>query len=225
MIKFICIGSLTIALVSILFFLLNIRYGKIRICKLEKIALLIYTLLLAFLWMILLNSSIYLFKPTKLKIIIFEIFAIIIIFILSSIFKKLKFKYIYGDKEYNIDIITAIEILVLKIYPILERVNSFIFRTLKNLISLIPIIIIELLFIYCFSIFKSIDDKEWEIFELILTTIIITAYVNVYNSERERRNKLKWQYKYSYFVENNMYDYIEKIMLIIGLTNEKNVKL
>lgn len=80
-----------------------------------------------------------------------------------------------------------IEIFVLKIYPTFKRIMRAFFRISKELILLIPVITIEMFFIYCFSFFIPIKDKEWDIFELILTTVIITAYINIYNSERERR--------------------------------------
>lgn len=225
MIKFICIEILATTLVSLICFYINTRNKKMKKCKLEKFSLLIYSMTLGLLWMILLNTSIYFFTYTRLKFIVFGLFALILLFILNEILKRIKLKYLYRNKEYNINIIILIEIVVLKIYPTFKRIKRAFFRMLKELISLIPVIIIEMLFIYCFSFFTSIEDKEWDIFELILTTIIITAYINIYNSERERRNKLKWQYKYCYFVENNMYDYIEKIMILIGMTKEEKYKI
>ncbi len=225
MIKFICIEILTIVLVSIICFYINIKDKKIKKCKLEKLSLLIYSLVLGVLWIILLNTSIYFFKYNKMKFIVFGVLGLILLFILNEILKRIKLRYLYRNKEYNINIIIVIEILVLKIYPTFKRIKRAFFRISKELISLIPVIIIEMLFIYCFSLFTSIEDKEWDIFELVLTTIIITAYINIYNSERERRNKLKWQYKYCYFVENNMYDYIEKIMILVGITKEEKYKI
>ena len=224
MIRFICIEILTSVLVSRIYFYVNIKNEKTKKCKLEKFSFLIYSMILGLLWIILLNISIYFSKYTKLKFIVFGVSGLILLLILKEILKRIKFKYSYRDKEYKINIIIMIEILALKIYPIFKRIKRAFFRMLKELITLIPVIVIEILFVYFFSFFSSIEDKEWDIFELILTTIIITAYINIYNSERERRNKLKWQYKYCYFVESNMYDYIEKIMILIGITKEEKYK-
>lgn len=225
MIKFICIEILASVLVSLIYFYVNIKDKKTKKCKLEKFSLLIYSMTLGLLWIILLNISIYFSKYTKLKFIVFRVSGLILLLILNEILKKIKFKYSYRDKEYKINIIIMIEILTLKIYPIFKRIKRAFFRMSKELITLIPVIVIEMLFVYFFSFFSSVEDKEWDIFELILTTIIITAYINIYNSERERRNKLKWQYKYCYFVESNMYDYIEKIMILIGITKEEKYKI
>lgn len=101
MIKFICIEILTIALVSLICFYVNIKDKKIEKCKLEKFSLLIYSLVLGLLWIILLNTSIYFFKYTKLKFIVFGVLGLILLFILNEILKRIKLKYLYRNKEYN----------------------------------------------------------------------------------------------------------------------------
>ena len=123
MIKFICIEILTIVLVSLICFYINIKDKKIKKCKLEKLSLLIYSLVLGVLWIILLNTSIYFFKYTKLKFIVFGVLGLILLFILNEILKRIKLKYLYRNKEYIINIIIVIEILVLKIYPTFKRIK------------------------------------------------------------------------------------------------------
>ncbi len=160
MTEFIYIEISAIALIGFICFCVDIRDKKIKKCKLETISLLIYSFVLGLLWIVLLNTSIYFIKCTKLKIIMFGVFNLFVLFILNGIFKRIKFKYLYLNQEYKINIIIGIEILVLKIYPMLKRIKRAFIRVLKQLISLVPVIIIEIFFIYCFSLFIPIEDKQ-----------------------------------------------------------------
>lgn len=201
----------------ILFYIITTKQSS-NDCKLEKFSIFLYSTILELIWIILYNTCLYfVYHSTSLHLTFNGLLCIIITIAINEIFANITFKYLYLDETYNISSIMILEVLLLKIYPYFKRVKRWIYRILKKIIQLIPIIILELLFIYIFSLFISLQDKSWEIFELVLTTVIITAYINIYDSERDRRRNLKWQYKYSYFVEYSMYDYIEKMLLLIGI--------
>lgn len=187
------IGEMIILfIISFVVICLITRKQILNSCKLEKVSMCIYIIILELVWIFLFSVSILLFKYSTLKIFIFGVLSLLIILILNEIFENISFRYFYMNNIYRISLIKSIEILILRIYPMFIRIKRGCLRILKNLVQLFPVIIIEIFFIYVFSAFLPIQDKQWDIFELILTTVVITAYVNIYNSEKERKNNLKF---------------------------------
>lgn len=186
--------------------------------KLKKVSIIFYSFQLEIIIFILNNIEIVLIKPNLIEYMILFILNILIVeIVIKRYLSTLKIKVLYKKNIYYLSIIRYIEVNILMLRLKYNRVKEFIFRSLKNMKPILGIILIEIISIGIFKYITRIENKEWEIFELILTTIIITSYINISNEEKERRTKLKTQSRNIELLEKDMNTYLDKIVSFIGI--------
>lgn len=101
----------------------------------------------------------------------------------------------------------CIQIINLKLWKILIRVKRFIVRCCKNLVPIILLIPIILLYAFFISKYENISliQAIYEIKSTIFTTIVVSSFLNIVNSERERKAKLSEQY-WAYYDLNTLFE-------------------
>ena len=213
----------TLSIISFLILFFISSKQKTTNCKLEKISIFAYTIILELIWFIMFNTILFFINFSVLKLLFAASLCFILSVIINNILSNKKINYTYKYHTFSVSFIILIEVSVLTIYRYYRRFKNFIVRTPKRIVYLIPLIIIELIAIYIFSLFVDMQNKEWEIFELIFTSIVITAFINIYSAESTRHNNLKWQYTYYCFLESKMYNYISKLIKLIGIDSTKCV--
>lgn len=102
---FINIEIVIIALFIFVWFYINTKVLGKNKCKLEKFALFLYSIIFELILLVLLYICMYYFKITKFKIIFLVIFDLLIVLILNKLCIKIKFKYMYMNEKYNVNII------------------------------------------------------------------------------------------------------------------------